>query len=296
MRLSNALVVTATLAPSISASAIPSTGKTALETRTQPESQFSGRSTHQGQEELWKRKGGGGGGGRGGGSSGSGRGSGSGSSGSGSSGSGSSGGGRGSSGSNTGGRTTTGSGQRPAYGPGGAFYAGGARVPYRAGASSPGGVAPYLVAGAGLGFLGGTYLAGGAFYMYPYRNQYYYHNATTDRNETKPVVCACQADGVCGCDDNGDQEYFNSLVGDGSYEGLNRSIVDVVRNETDDRTYIYINGSLPNGTTAADGTEDPYAEYPNTENPNAGAGLRALVSVAGWWPVVTTALMLACTL
>ncbi|RYP83969.1 hypothetical protein DL770_005271 [Monosporascus sp. CRB-9-2] len=280
MRLSNTLVVAATLAQSISASAIPSTDETALETRTQPESQLSGRSIDQEQEELWKRRGGGGGGGRGGGSSSGGSGSGRGSSGGGSS------SGRGSSGSNAGGRTTTGSGPRPAYGRGGAFYAGGARVPYRAGARSPGGVAPYLVAGAGLGFLGGAYLAGGSYYMYPYHNQYYYRNATTDRNETKPVVCACQADGVCSCDDNGDQEYFNSIIGDGSYEGLNKSVVDVVRNETDDRTYIYINGTLPNGTTADGGTEDL----------NAGAGLQALLRVAGWWPVVTTALVLACTL
>ncbi|RYP03919.1 hypothetical protein DL764_004795 [Monosporascus ibericus] len=281
MRLSNALVVAATLAQSLSASAIPSTDEPALETRTQHESQFSDRSIEREQEELWKRKGGGGGGGRGGGSSGGGRGS-----GSSSSGGGSSSGGRGSSGSNAGGRTTTGSGPRPAYGPGGAFYPGGARVPYRPGARSPGGIAPYVVAGAGLGFLGGAYLAGGAYYMYPYNHQYYYHNATTDRNETKPVICACREDGVCSCEDNGDQEYFASIIGDGSYDGLNKSIVDVVRNETDGRTYIYINGTLPNGTTAAGGTEDP----------NAGAGLRALVRVAGWWPVVTTALVLACTL
>lgn len=278
MRLSNTLVITATLAQSISAGAIPSTDKTTLETRAQPESQFSDRSIDQEQEELWKRRGGGGGGGRGGGSSSGG--------GRSSSGGGSSGGGRGSSGSNAGGRTTTGSGPTPAYGRGGAFYAGGARVPYRAGASSPGGIAPYVVAGAGLGFLGGAYLVGGSYYMYPYHSQYYYHNATTDSNETKPVVCTCQENGVCSCDDNGDQEYFNSIIGDGSYEGLNRSVVDVVRNETDDRTYIYINGTLPNGTTAAGGTEDP----------NAGAGLRALVRVAGWWPVVTTALVLACSL
>ncbi|RYP53631.1 hypothetical protein DL768_001411 [Monosporascus sp. mg162] len=285
MRFSNALVVVAaTLAQSISAGAIPSTDKTALESRTQPESQISDRSIDQEQEELWKRRGGGGGGGRGGGSSsGSSSSSGGGRS---SSGGGSSGGGRGSSGSNAGGRTTTGSGPRPSYGPGGAFYAGGARVPYRAGTNSPGGIAPYFVAGAGLGFLGGAYLTGGAYYMYPYHNQYYYHNATTDRNETKPVVCACQENGVCSCDDNGDQEYFNSIIGDGSYEGLNRSVVDVVRNETDDRTYVYINGSLPNGTTADGGTEDP----------SAGAGLQALARVAGWWSFVTTALVLACTL
>ncbi|RYP86811.1 hypothetical protein DL769_000656 [Monosporascus sp. CRB-8-3] len=281
MRLSDALVVAATLARTISASAILSTDNTALEARTQPESRFPDRSIDQEQEELWKRKGGGGGGGRGGGSSGGGRGSGRGSS----SGSSSSGGGRGSPVSNAGGRTTTGSGPRPAYGRGGAFYAGGARVPYQAGARSPGGIAPFLVVG-GLGFLGGAYVAGGGYYMYPYHNQYYYRNATTDRNETKPVVCTCREYGVCSCDDNGDDEYFNSIIGDGSYEGLNRSVVEVARNETDDRTYVYINGTLPNGTTADGGTEDP----------NAGAGLRALVRAAGWWPVVTTALALACAL
>ncbi|RYP20904.1 hypothetical protein DL765_002554 [Monosporascus sp. GIB2] len=282
MRLSDALVVAAALAQSISASAIPSADKAALETRTQPEPQFSDRSIDRDQEELWKRKGGGGGGGRGGGSSGGSSGGGRGS-GSGSSGGGTSGGGRGSSGSNAGGRTTTGSGPPPTYGRGGGFYAGGARVPYQAGSRSPGGIAPFVVAGAGLGFLGGAYLAGGAYYMYPYRNPYYYHNATTDRNETKPVVCACLENGVCSCDDNGDQEYFNSIIGDGSYEGLNRSVVNVATNETDGRTYIYINGTLPNGTTAEGGTEDP----------DSGVGLRALMRVTAWWPVVTTALALA---
>ncbi len=42
---------------------------------------------------------------------------------------------------------------------------------------------------------------------------------------------------------------------------------------------ILINGSLPNGTTAPGGTDDP---------DSAGQGLRLLLQHAGWWPVVAT--------
>ena len=142
---------------------------------------------------------------------------------------------------------------------------------------------PFVAGGAAVGFLGGAYLAHGA-YMYPYAHQYHYHNATTDKNETKPVVCVCGQYEECSCDDNGDDEYFRSVIGDGSYENLNKSIVDVVKNDTDGRTYIYIDGSLPNGTTAAGGDEDPSG---------GSDGLTALLRAAGWWPVVSTALALA---
>ncbi|KAI1464194.1 uncharacterized protein F4812DRAFT_443738 [Daldinia caldariorum] len=228
-------------------------------------------------EELWKRKGGGGGGGRGGGGS-------SGSSGGRGSSGGSSSGGRGSPGSNTGGSTTTGSGVRPSYG-GGGYYGGGAKQPYKAGTATPSGIFPFVLGGAALGTLGfvGLSLASNA-YAYPYTHHYPYHNATTNQNETKPVVCICDYYGECGCDDNGNQTYFNSVIGDGSYENLNRSLVTVAENETTHEKTIYIYGTLPNGTTSSGGTEDP----------NAGAGLQTLARAAGWWPVVTTAIAIVC--
>ena len=171
----------------------------------------------------------------------------------------------------------------PAFGAGGAFYSGGAREPYKAGGRTPGGIAPFVLGGAAVGFLGGAYLAHGA-YLYPYSHTYHYHNATTNQNETKPGTCICGKYDECSCDDNGDDEYFRSVIGNGSYEGLNKTIVDVVKNDTDGRTYIYIDGTLPNGTTAAGGEDDPN---------DASDSYMAMLRSAGWWPVISTALALA---
>ncbi|XXH05657.1 uracil DNA N-glycosylase Thp1 [Hypoxylon texense] len=265
--------------------AVPDTASdVALDTRSQQsESQYSERSETS--EELWKRKGGGGSGGRGG-SSGSGSGSGSGSSGSGGRGgsSGSSSGGRGSSSSNTGGSTTTGSGVRPSYG-GGTYYGGGARQPYRSGSPSPSGILPFVVAGAAIGYVGflGAHFAYGA-YVYPYTHPYPYYNSTNHQNETKPVSCLCDYYETCGCDDNGNQTYFNSIIGDGSYANLNRSVVTVADNATTNDSTIYILGTLPNGTTASGGTEDP----------NAAGSLYTLARAVGWLPFITTALAIVC--
>ncbi|GAP85285.1 putative conserved glycine-rich protein [Rosellinia necatrix] len=270
----NALLGLATLAHGISAVAVPEPETVALDART-PEVEFETRAEHSSNEELWKRKGGGGGGGRGGGGGG-GRGSSGGSSGGRTS-------GRGSTSDNSGGRTTTGSGPRPSYG-GGGFYSGGAAAPYTAGKKS-GSIAPALLTGAaigGIGFLGVSYLAHGA-YVYPFYHPYYYHNATTDKNETKPVVCVCEPYNPCACEDNGNSTYFNSVIGDGSYQNLNHSIVTIAPNETTKALTIYINGGLPNGTTAAGGTDEL----------SAAGGMVALARAAGWWPAATAAFALA---
>ncbi|KAI0422824.1 hypothetical protein F5X98DRAFT_325253 [Xylaria grammica] len=274
MKLSNTLLGLAALTHGINAAAVPEA--VALDSRTQPEFEtHPERSTN---EELWKRKGGGGGGGRGssGGSSGGSRG------GSSSGSTGGRSGGLGSSTSNTGGRTTTGSGPPPTYG-GGGFYGGGATAPYKAG-NPVGLIAPALLTGAvlgGIGFAGIHYLNGG--WVYPYQHHYWYHNATTMMNETKPVICVCDANDPCTCDDNGNQTYFNSVIGNGSYEGLNHTLVAIAKNETTGNLTIYINGQVPNGTTAAGGTEDP----------NAANSMKALAQAAGWWPAATVAFALA---
>ncbi|KAI1636323.1 hypothetical protein F4809DRAFT_609690 [Biscogniauxia mediterranea] len=302
MRPSDFLVALVALNQSVHAANIPGARDIAIDISSQPEPEAFD------DHELWKRKGGGGRGGSSGssssssgsrtGSSGSGRsgssGSSSSSSSSGSSGSSgggrggssssSSSGGRGSSSSNAGGSTTTGSGVRPAYG-GGAYYGGGAKVPYTAGSRSASGIVPGFVGGAALGavaFVGISWAYGA--YLYPYAHRYYYHNATTNQNETRPVTCVCGQYSVCSCDDNGNTTYFNSVIGDGSYEGLNKSLVTVADNSTNgNETTIYILGDLPNGTTAAGGTESP----------NDAGGMMDLLHVVGWWPVVTGAFTLA---
>lgn len=229
-------------------------------------------------KELWKRKGGGGGGGKGGGggsssssgSSGGSRGSGSSSSSSGSSGSsGSRGSGTGgaplgSSSSNTGGRTQGGSGVKPSYA--GGAYAGGASVPYTAGARSRGGVAPYLLGGAALGVFPGLWLYGA--YAYPYGHPFTYHNDSSNRNETRNVTCLCQQYSECGCDNNTDTTYLNSVA--------NNDTVSRVANDT-----LYINGTLPNGTTADGGSESA-----SGSTSAAGSLKQQMLETSGWWIIL----------
>ncbi|KAK0631748.1 hypothetical protein B0T14DRAFT_559505 [Immersiella caudata] len=214
--------------------------------------------------QHWKRRGGGGGGGgRGGGGGGS-------SSGGSSSGGG---GGRGSSSSNAGGRTTTGSGAAPSYG-GGRFYGGGATVPYKAGGRSPSGISPVFL-GVGLGALAfwpGLWLYGA--YTYPYSRPYGYYNQTSRQNETAEVTCGCDPYSVCGCDENGDPQFLSDIIGNGT--DLNNTLVSVAT--INNTRHILLNGTLPNGTTAAGGDEDPFG--------NASQGMRRLLENAGFWPVV----------
>lgn len=195
--------------------------------------------------QLYKRKGGGG---RGGGSSG-------GSSGgrsSGSSGSSSSGTSRSS---NAGGTSSSGSGARPSYG-GGRFYGGGATVPYTAGKRSPAGIYPFILPITALAFFPGLWLY--SVYAYDYPNDFTFTNMSLANssfpngvNQTRPVQCLCQMYDVCGCDENDDSTYINSIIGNGSYAALNKTLVTVAdANNTGTQT-IFINGTLPNGTTAA---------------------------------------------
>jgi len=239
--------------------------------------------------ELWKRKGGGGGGGKGGGSSG-GSGKGGSSSGSGSS------SGKGSSTSNSGGSTKTGSGVTPNYG-GGRYYGGGATTPYASGVRSPLGIAPVFLGVGLLSIYPGLWLYGA--YSYPYYHPYTFHNrtgranstnTTTTRrdmgldvitirqttegvNETKPVTCLCAAYAECGCDDNGNSTFLDSVIGDGTYANLNQSLVTVA--DVNGTSTILLNGTLPNGTTASGGTEDAN-----------GAAIRMSIEMSGYWVMI----------
>ncbi|KAH4120212.1 hypothetical protein HBH70_106190 [Parastagonospora nodorum] len=223
---------------------------------------------------LERRKGGGG---RGGGSSGGGS-----SSGGGRSGGGSSSSGRTSGSSMAGGRTSTGSGPKPAYGRG-AYYGGGAAVPYSAGSRTPKGLiaAPLLVGGAALAIMPGLWLY--SVYPYHYNNPYRFYNRTANRtnnndndndrrslvylvtrqeqgaNETLPVVCLCQEFSPCGCDENDDPAYISDLVGNGSYAALNKSLITV--SDVNNTRSLVLNGTLPNGTTAAGGEDDSAAAH-----------------------------------
>lgn len=222
---------------------------------------------------LEKRKGGGGGRGGGGGSSG-GRSSG-----------GSSGGGGGrpissysfSPQSSAGGRTISGSGPAPAYG---SRYAGGATVPFTSGARSPSrGIAPYAFPLAGFAVFPGLWLYG-SLYAYPYGYGYhYYHDG---QNKTSNVTCLCQEYQVCGCDPDGNQTALAQQVANGTDGGppVNSSVVRTV--QYDNGTEMtYINGSLPNGTTAPGGDE------PSDES-QISAAVQHFMGYAGYWLMVTT--------
>jgi hypothetical protein len=74
-------------------------------------------------------------------------------------------------------------------------------------------------------------------------------------NQTKPVKCLCQEYSECGCEDNTDPAYVTSLVGNGSTDAMNSTLVRAANvNGTDT---IFINGTLPNGTTSSGGTDSP---------------------------------------
>ncbi|KAM7182569.1 hypothetical protein V8F33_014210 [Rhypophila sp. PSN 637] len=151
---------------------------------------------------------------------------------------------RGSSLSNVGGRTTTGSGPHPAYS-GRSYYGGGASVPYKAGSPSTSGISPFRL---GAGVAGLTFWPG---------------------NETRSVICRYDPYLPYACDDNTNSTYMLDLIGNGSYAGRNKSIITLANvNETET---ILINGTLPNGTTAAG----------STKYPNAGASLRTILYDVG---------------
>jgi hypothetical protein len=148
-----------------------------------------------------------------------------------------------------------------------------------------------------LSFYPGLWLYGA--YNYPYTHPYTFHNrtatsnttnSTTTRrdngfdimlrqtsdegvNQTKPVTCLCAVYSECGCDDNGNTTFLDSIIGDGTYANLNQSLVTVA--DVNGTSTIVLNGTLPNGTTTAGGTEDAFS-----------AGVRTAVEMSGYWVMV----------
>jgi hypothetical protein len=161
---------------------------------------------------------------------------------------------------------------RPSYG-GGRYYGGGASVPYRSGARSPGGIAPVFLGVGLLAFWPGLWLYGAHLYYHPH--PYNYYNQTSQQNETKPVICGCDPYEECGCDTNSDSQFMTDLIGNGSYNALNHTLVTVA--DVNGTSTILINGTLPNGTVEA-----------MEEGSGAAGGLQTLLQNVGWWPVVAT--------
>ncbi|KAF5234255.1 hypothetical protein FAUST_7715 [Fusarium austroamericanum] len=251
------------------------------------------------EHDLYKRRGGGGGGGRGGssgGSRGGSSGSRGGSSSSGSRGGSSGGSSRGSSSgsSRPGSGSGSSSGRTPARGPqpsyAGGRYAGGASRPYSSGSNSPSGIKPALI-GAGVGgaaalaFWPGLWLGGA--YLYHYPNSYRYYNESSEEEEDRPILCACSREASCGCDqdDNvNNTALYDELIGNGSYEHLNKSIVDVA--EVNGTTTILINGTLPKDTALP--SEGSSSGSGSGDSDSAAA--RAMIEAMGYWPAAAAVL------
>ncbi|KAM3540520.1 hypothetical protein ARSEF1564_006550 [Beauveria bassiana] len=184
---------------------------------------------------------------------------------------------------NSGGTTRAGSGPQPRFG-GGQYYSGGSRVPFAAG-STRNGIVPGLLIGSALAFWPALWLSGA--YMYNYHDPYRFRNeSNNNRDEELPVICGCAEGASCSCDDSGNTTAtLNELVGNGSYAGLNKSVVTV--GTKDGQKVLLINGTLPNGTTAQ-GDEDRDADGNSTESSDSAAVKTALENM-GLWPVVLTA-------
>ena len=174
--------------------------------------------------------------------------------------------------SNAGGFSKGGSGPPPKYTN---YYSGGGRTPYTAGKKSPGGLSPIALP---LALVGGLF-AGmwlGSVWMYAWNHPLNYtnpstaatidipyQNRTTNRtmtyeitpgmSVTLPVKCLCAENAVCGCDEVTDPDYAKSVLEDAAKDGGNG---DTARLAVDDgQLVLVVNGTLPNGTTAAGGDE-----------------------------------------
>ena len=185
-------------------------------------------------------------------------------------------GGRTSSSSSSGGSTAKGSGPARSYG-GGAYYGGGGAVPYTAGQRSAKGIAPVALLGVGaLAFFPGLWLAGA--YLYPYSHPYAFYNRSSNRNESKPVKCLCQQYQPCGCDDNDDSTFLNQTIGDGT--NLNNTLVRVA--DVNGTSQIFLNGTLPNGTTAPGGEGAGMSLSGHALQSTGWAVMGTIVTLAMW--------------
>lgn len=141
---------------------------------------------------------------------------------------------------------------------------------------SPRSALPFV--GAGLAIWPAAYLWTGGAYMYgPYGYSHSYYNRSSRKDEEREIICACAEKAECMCDDIDDEEFWDDLIGDGDYDKLNKSVVDVAK--VNGTTMITVNGTLPNGTTVHSSDEDDYAEYLLNAATTAGKML-------GFWPAV----------
>lgn len=107
-------------------------------------------------------------------------------------------------------------------------------------------------------------------YAYPYSQRAQYGN---NPNETIPVLCVCQENSVCGCDENYNQSFiqdmYKNATGDGEPKLARLSDVNGTRT-------LVINGTLEDGTTSED----------------AASRAIKLEYWAGWWSMVAIVIVM----
>lgn len=183
-----------------------------------------------------------------------------------------------------------GSSAKPSYG-GGKYYGGGSTRAFSSGTKSPRGIVPLTVGvGAAAFIFPGIWLYGA--YNYPYGHGYSYRNRTRranntddriqrrqDQNVTLPVTCLCAMYSACGCDDNDDNTYLDSVIGDGT--NLNASLVHIGPNENGTQT-IALNGTLPNTTDSESDSSDTSSGSGQAPTSSSAATQRILESSGIW--------------
>ena len=111
-------------------------------------------------------------------------------------------------------------------------------------------------------------------YAYNYNHPYNFYNRTNTTaspngsNQTLPVTCLCDTYSACGCDDNDNSTYLDSILGNGTAASQNSSLVHV--GDVNGTKTIVLNGTLPNGTDTTS---------------SSAASQRLLLETSGFWVV-----------
>lgn len=118
-------------------------------------------------------------------------------------------------------------------------------------------------------------------HAYPYS---YPHRYRKDSNDTIPVLCLCQEDSVCGCDENNSTDFTEALYQNATGEGDDKYRIAKITDVNGTRTLV-VNGTLADGTTAPGGT-DSMGGWSRTSVGNKWVG---------WWPMVVLVVVIACS-
>ncbi|KAL8812982.1 MAG: hypothetical protein Q9200_000609 [Gallowayella weberi] len=87
---------------------------------------------------------------------------------------------------------------------------------------------------------------------------------------------------ACGCDDNEDTEYLDSIIGDGT--NLNESLVHIGPDEKGVQT-IVLNGTLPNATDSEADSSDTSSASSSTTSSSSAATTQRIMESCGIWVI-----------